>query len=177
MSDLGNISNLAGANSAFARSVPAARAESLASATIQDAVSKPINTPETAVTQPPTVSSTEWLPPSDPNSQRPRPPVAPDPEQLAATLDDLNQRLSHYQTNLRFDMDDQYQQMVVRVVDQETKAVVLQISTETALALAKAFKELEANNQLESLPSPPGKTGNPGNPRSPVDGWLLRATA
>lgn len=176
MSDLGNLSNLAGANSAFARSVPAARAESLAPATVQDAVSPPINMPQTAVTQLPTASSAEWQRRTDPDGQPPRPPAAPDPEQLVAAIDDLNQRLSRYQTDLRFDIDN-HQGMVVRVVDQETKAVVLQIPSETALALAKAFKELEANNQLGSLPSPPGKTSDPGKPRSPMDGWLLRATA
>lgn len=169
MSDLGNLGTVAGAHSAFNRSTPGARTEQQAPATVENAVGQPINTPQKAVTQPPTAGNVEWKRRADAENQPQRTPAAaPDREQLTATLKSLNQRLRDYQTNLQFDMDDQYQQIVVRIVDRETQEVVRQIPSESALALAKAFEDLEVRNQ---------GVVSQGNPRLQVEGWLLQATA
>jgi flagellar protein FlaG len=173
MTDLGHLSNLAGAHSALARSAPAATP---ASATVQNAVSPPLVAPQNAVTQPPTAGNAEWQRRSNSDGQQPRPAAAMrDREPLAATLDHLNRRLGEYQTNLRFDMDDQYQQIVVRIVDRETQEVVRQIPAESAMALAKAFAELEATNLR--APASASPADSQGNSPLQVEGWLLRATA
>lgn len=177
MSDIGNISNLAGANPALARAAPGARSEPPEPATVQNAVAQPLTTPQSAVTQSPTAGNAEWRKNADPDSQRQNSPAqtAPTRQQLADTLDHLNQRLRDYNTNLQFEVDDKYQEMVVRIVDRETQEVVRQIPSEQALALAKFFEEMETEQGQGS------SSGNPANGkesgRLKAEGWLLQATA
>ena len=53
MSDIGSISNLAGANPALARAAPGARSTPPEPATVQQAVAQPLTAPQSAVTQSP----------------------------------------------------------------------------------------------------------------------------
>ncbi len=177
MSDIGNISNLAGTNPALVRAAPGARSTPPEPATVQSAVAQPLTTPQAAVTQSPTAGNAEWKRNTDTDGQQknPQPGMAPDRQQLRDTMKHLNQRLRDYNTNLQFEVDDKYQEMVVRIVDRETKEVVRQIPSEKALALAKFFEEMEA----EQGKGPPG--GSPSNSKESgqlrAEGWLLQATA
>jgi len=176
MSDIGSISNLAGANPALTRAVPGARSEQPpAPATVQDAVSPPLTTPQSSVTQSPKAGNAEWQNRPNPDGQQKSSPSpgTPTRQQLTDTLDHLNQRLGEYNTNLQFEVDDQYQAMVVRIIDRETKEVVRQIPSEKAMAFAKFFKELEGQ---QSQPTPAGsKDGK--RPAEGLKGLILQVMA
>ena len=177
MSDIGSISNLAGANPALARAAPGARSMPPEPATIQNAVAQPLSTPQSAVTQSPTAGNAEWNRRTDPDSPQnsPQSGASPDRQQLADAVERLNQHLRESNTSLQFEVDDQYQEMVVRIVDQETKEVVRQIPSEKALALAKFFEEMEPG-QGQGPPSG-GASNGKASRRLRVEGWLLRAPA
>ena len=175
MSDIGSISSLAGFNPALVRTAPGARTPPEPAA-IQGAAAQPLTTPQSSVTQSPAAGNAEWKQNLGPDSQRQNSQAgASDREQLTGTVDQLNQKLRDYNTSLQFEVDDKYQEMVVRIVDRETKEVVRQIPSEEALALAKFFEDIEA----EQAQGPP--SGNPAkgkeSGRLKVEGWLLRATA
>ncbi len=173
MSDIGTISNLAGANPMSAKSAPGTRSELPEPATVQNAVGQPLTTAQSSVTQSPTSAGPEWKRNADPDGRQPNLPSGPAPtrQQLTETVQDLNQHLSGYDTNLQFEIDDQSQQMVVQIVDRETKEVVRQIPSEKALALAKFFKEMEDNQKTER--SATGKDSK----RLKMEGQLLQAIA
>lgn len=177
MSDIGTISNLAGANPASARPAPGERSASPEPASLQSAVGRPLTTPQTAVTQAPTTSNAAWQQSTNPDGQQKNSPsqATPTREQLAGTLDQLNQRLNEYNTNLQFEMDDQYQQMVVRIVDRETKDVIRQIPSEKAMAFAKFFRDMDDHQQNPAAPA--GGASTKEKKRLEAEGWLLRATA
>lgn len=175
MSDIGSISNLAGANPALTRPVPGARSEQPpAPATVQDSVSPPLTTPQAAVTQSPTASNAGWQRNADPDGQQKNSPspATPTRQQLTDTLDHLNQRLREYDTNLQFEVDDKYQAMVVRIVDRQTNEVVRQIPSEKALAFAKFFKELEESQQSRPMPA-----SSKDSKRFNTEGLILQVTA
>ena len=173
MSYIGAINNLAGANPMSVKSAPGTRSELPEPATVQTAVGQPLTTAQSSVTQSPASAGAERKRNADPDGRQPNPPSnsAPSRQQLTETVNDLNRHLSGYGTNLQFEIDDQLQQMVVRIVDQETKEVVRQIPSEKALALAKFFKEMKDNQQTER--SATGKDGK----RLKMEGQLLQAIA
>ncbi len=176
MSEIGSISSLAGANPALARTAPGARSTPPEPATVQSAVAQPLTTPQTTVTQSSSADNAEWKRQPDLNGQQKNSQAgASGRQQLTDSVDQLNQKLRDYNTNLQFEIDDKYQEMVVRIVDRETKEVVRQIPSEEALALAKFFEDMEA----EQGQGPPGKSPAHGKEsgRLKVEGWLLRATA
>ena len=177
MSDIGSISNLAGANPALARAAPGARSTPPEPATVQQAVAQPLTAPQSAVTQSPTAGNAGWKRHTDPDGQQKNPQSGArlDRQQLTDIVEHLNQRLRDYNTNLQFEVDDKYHEMVVRIVDRETKEVVRQIPSEKALALAKFFEEMEAGQGQ----GPPGggASNNKESGRLKAEGWLLRATA
>ncbi|MFZ4792111.1 MAG: flagellar protein FlaG [Candidatus Competibacteraceae bacterium] len=174
MSDIGSISNLAGANPVLARPAPGARSEQPpAPATVQDAVSPPLTTPQSSVTQLPRSGGAEWQGNANPDGQQ-KNSATPTRQQLTDTLDDLNQRLGEYNTNLQFEVDDQYQEMVVRIVDRETKEVVRQIPSEKAMAFARFFKELESH---QSRPVPTGGKDSKGIKAEGLKGLILQVMA
>ena len=174
MSEIGSIGNLAGANPAPVRTALGARSTPPEPAAVQGAVARPVTTPQAAVTQSPTAGNAEWKRNGEPASPQ-KNPRAGDRQQLTGSVDQLNQKLRDYNTNLQFEIDDKYQEMVVRIVDRETKEVVRRIPSEEALALAKFFEDMEA----EQGQGPPGKSSAHGKEggRLKVEGWLLRATA
>lgn len=176
MSDIGNISNLAGANPALAKVAPGARSMPPEPATVQQAVAQPLTTPQSAVTQSPATGKAEWQRNTDSNNQQQnsQPGVVPTRQQLTDTVEHLNQRLREYNTNLQFEVDDKYQEMVVRIVDRETQEVVRQIPSEKALALAKFFEEQETE-QSQGSPGD-GLSNGKESRRLKAEGWLLQAT-
>ncbi len=148
-------------------------------ATVQSATDQPLTTPQSAVNQSPNASNAEWQRSANPDGQQQNPQAgaAVNRDQLAQILDKLNQSLESYDTNLQFDIDDQYQTMVVRIVDRETKEVVKQIPPEKALAVAQFFRELETE-QRRSIPKV-GSTDGKDSSRSKTEGLglLLQAIA
>ena len=174
-----SINPLTGANPALTGDpASAARPKPPEPATIQSAVAQPLTTPQTAVTQSPKSGNAEWQRKTNPDGRQQTLPErkTTDREQLKETLDRLNQSLSRYNTALHFEIDDQYQEMVVRVVDVETQEVVRQIPPEKALALAQFFDELEQTQQVQNAPATEDSSSGKDNGRLP-EGWLFRATA
>ena len=171
MSDITSLNNMAGANPALAKPAPAPEPQ-----TIQNAVGQPLNTAQSAVTQPPTSSYAEWKREADPNGGRKssQSGAVSNQPQLTNTVDHLNQHMRNYNTHLLFVVDDTYQQVVVRIVDQDTKEVVRQIPSETTLALAKFFDDLAAQ-QSQTMPSSITSSGNDSKPLK-VEGLLLQVT-
>ena len=86
----------------------------------------------------------------------------------------MNRKLRSYDTNLQFEVDDKYQEMVVRIIDRETKEVIRQIPSEKALALAKFFKDLEAEQEQDTSVAKRANSKDSGGLK--IEGWLLRAT-
>lgn len=169
MSDIGNIGNLfSGTNP-----VSVVRSTPPEPAAVQGAVAQPLTTPQSAVTQSPIAGNAEWKQNPDPNGQQQnlRSSATPNRQQVTDTVERLNRRLRDYNTNLQFEVDDKYQEMVVRIVDRETQEVVRQIPSEEALALAKFFDELEAE-QNQELPIS-GSVGNKENNKMKIEGFLL----
>jgi flagellar protein FlaG len=175
MSDIGSINPLTGVNPLPARATTGSRSESPVPPTVQHAVAQPLNTAQSAVTQSPTASGAEWQqqPQTDADGQRQNQAgTTAGRQQLAKTVDDINQKLQNYDTNLQFEMDDQYQQMVVRVVDRETKEVVRQIPSEKAMALAQFLRQLETEQSQRPAAK---RTSDKDNSGLKIEGWLLRA--
>lgn len=175
MSDIGSLNSLTGSNALLSRGPSGPRAAPHEPAAMQSAVAQPLTAPQSAVTQSPTAGNAEWQRRAESTNPQQKPQDAAARRQLNETLDHLNQRLRQHDTQLRFEVDDQYQQMVVRIVDQQTKEVVRQIPSEQALALAKFFDEQEIQNS--QVPSGEYPLGVKEGGRLKVEGWLLRATA
>lgn len=145
---------------------PTARTVPPEPATVQQAVGQPINSPQAAVNQSPATSGAEQQQNTDPDGQRQNSPdkTPPSPQQVAKTLDRVNQRLLDYNTKIQFDIDTKHGgKMVIRIIDQETKEVIKQIPPEKALAFAAFFDELEAQNSQVSSGSPQKKPATDGS--------------
>ena len=63
----------------------------------------------------------------------------------------------------------------VRIVDQETQAMVRRITLEDALAFVRSFEELESRQDQEALGN--NRANHPESGRLWVEGGLLRVTA
>lgn len=176
MSDIGSINPLTGANPALARVATGSRSEPPTPPTVQDAVAQPLTTAQSAVTQSPAAGNAEWQRETnaDGRQQNQAGAAASGRQQLAETIDDLNRKLRSYDTNLQFEVDDKYQEMVVRIIDRETKEVIRQIPSEKALALAKFFKDLEAEQEQDTSVAKRANSKDSGGLK--IEGWLLRAT-
>lgn len=180
MADIGSLNPLIGVNPVLDRAAHAARSAPPDPATVQNAIAHPLNTPQAAVTQPPTASHPEWRRETDPDDQRQNPKQRPPDaaltrEQLNDLLDLLNQRLLRHNIALRFEADDSLEEMAVRIVERETQAVVRRMTLEDALAFVRSFDELESRQGQEAL----GDSGanHPESGRLRVEGGLLRVTA
>jgi flagellar protein FlaG len=71
------------------------------------------------------------------------PPPAADSAQLHAALESINRHLRESSQNLRFTMDKETGEVIVRVVDTETDQVILQIPSEEALAISRSIEKLQ----------------------------------
>lgn len=152
---------------------------------VQQAVAQPLTNSQSAVTQSPDAANAQWRNQRNGNvsSQQQQEAVAqqqqsattPTGERLADTVEYLNQFLRRFDTALQFDVDDQYGEMVVRIVDRETKDVIRQIPSEETLAFARFFKELEESGQ--NLPESSQGSVAPDSQRLKVEGLLLNTKA
>ena len=69
--------------------------------------------------------------------------LQPDDDALAQALNELNQRMHAWSTNLRFELDDETSRVVVQVVDSETGDVVRQIPSEEVLQMSRMLGKLQ----------------------------------
>ncbi|HRY15576.1 MAG: flagellar protein FlaG [Candidatus Competibacteraceae bacterium] len=166
MSDIGSLgSQLANASNA-AQAKANIRPESPPPLTIQNAVAQTLNTPQTAVMQSPTAGNAEWRREANPDSQRGgtqgEGKDTPTREQLDAFLERLNQRLRRHRTHLQFEVVGNAMDWRIRIVDQDTCALVRWISWEETWAFARSLEEVEDRSSTRA----PG-----------MGGGLLRVTA
>lgn len=68
--------------------------------------------------------------------------AAPTREQVAAAVKHINQSLPISSQSLEFSLDDDSKQMVVKVIDQDTREVVRQIPSVEALEIAKSLDKM-----------------------------------
>lgn len=68
---------------------------------------------------------------------------APDERQLQDSVNMVNEAVKVFNSSVRFSIDEETKQRVVRVVDLETDEVIRQIPSEEVLAIAKAFDKLQ----------------------------------
>ncbi|WP_198245383.1 flagellar protein FlaG [methane-oxidizing endosymbiont of Gigantopelta aegis] len=67
--------------------------------------------------------------------------------QLKQAVKDVNAVFQETQRNLQFQIDEDTQEMVVKIVDKESGEVIRQIPSEEMLALTKRMQELDAAGQ------------------------------
>ncbi|MBK8538252.1 MAG: flagellar protein FlaG [Candidatus Competibacteraceae bacterium] len=180
MGDIGSLNPLAGVNPTLDRAAHAARSAPIDPPTVQNATAQPLNSPQAAVTQSPTASQPEWQREAHPDGQRQnskqRPPdTVLTRQQLSDLLDHLNQRLIRHNIHLQFEVDDTEENLGVRIVDQETQAVVRRMTLEDALAFVRSFDDLESQQDQEALGD--NRANQPQSGRLRVEGGLLRVTA
>lgn len=178
MNDITNLSNVTGANIGLAQSTASGRSAPPEPAAVQQAVAQPVTTSQSSVTQSSNASGADWQRNAHDNYQQQhlaqaQSGVTPTRQQVDDTINDLNQRLRHYNTALEFDVDDKYDKMVVRVVDQNTHEVVRQIPPEGALAFAQFFDELEEQQARESPATHQG-LGSSDSLRLKMEGMLFQ---
>jgi len=65
------------------------------------------------------------------------------PNQLKAAVDSVREYIQPFNNNLEFSINDETHQLVVKVVDSETKEVIRQIPSEEMLAMAKALDSIK----------------------------------
>ena len=69
--------------------------------------------------------------------------LQPDDEELKQALRGLNEKLSAWSTNLRFEVDEDLSRVIVQVVDADTGDVVRQIPSEEIINMSKALGKLQ----------------------------------
>lgn len=68
---------------------------------------------------------------------------APSTEEVAKAVQDINRTIQAMSQNLEFSVDAHNQNVVVKVVDQQTKEVLRQIPSEEAIEIAKSLGKLQ----------------------------------
>lgn len=72
------------------------------------------------------------------------PTTPPSKEDVSAAVDKLNEAMqSSSQSSLKFEIDDDTKQIVVKLIDQSTQEVVRQMPTEEALQMAKSIDKMQ----------------------------------
>lgn len=72
--------------------------------------------------------------------------AAPTPqskEEVSAAVDKLNEAMAASSQSLKFEIDDDTKQIVVKIIDQSTDEVVRQIPSEEALQMAKSIDKMQ----------------------------------
>ncbi|MFZ6658626.1 flagellar protein FlaG [Undibacterium sp. TJN19] len=64
-------------------------------------------------------------------------------EEVTKAVDEINKSLQVSSQNLEFSVDHDAKEVVVKIVDQQTKQVIRQIPTEEALEIAKSLDKLQ----------------------------------
>lgn len=125
---------------------------------------KSLQTAENAEQQKETAS------PEEPTAERPERPTL---SQLAETAKELSKQIQGFNTALQFNADEESGEMVVKVIDKDSKEVIRQIPPEKALELAKFLRDMETKNQ-----APVDNQGrNLESVRPKLEGLLLQAKA
>jgi flagellar protein FlaG len=64
-------------------------------------------------------------------------------EEVSAAVDKLNEAMAASSQSLKFEIDNDTKQIVVKIVDQSTDEVVRQIPSEEALQMAKSIDKMQ----------------------------------
>ena len=67
----------------------------------------------------------------------------PSKEDVSAAVDKLNEAMATSSQSLKFEIDDDTKQIVVKIIDQSTQEVVRQMPTEEALQMAKSIDKMQ----------------------------------
>lgn len=67
----------------------------------------------------------------------------PGARQLQQSLDDINKVLAGFSISVQFEIDPDYTELIVKVVDQETGKLIRQIPTEEVVRMSKAMDNLK----------------------------------
>ena len=67
----------------------------------------------------------------------------PSKEDVSAAVDKLNEAMVNSSQSLKFEIDDDTKQIVVKIIDQGTQEVVRQMPTEEALQMAKSIDKMQ----------------------------------
>lgn len=68
---------------------------------------------------------------------------APDRRELLDSVNKVNEAVKIFNSSVRFSIDEETQQRVVKVVDMDTNEVIRQMPSEEVLAIAKVFDKLQ----------------------------------
>lgn len=67
----------------------------------------------------------------------------PSKEDVSAAVSKLNEAMATSSQSLKFEIDDDTKQIVVKIIDQGTQEVVRQMPTEEALQMAKSIDKMQ----------------------------------
>ena len=108
---------------------------------IQPVTSVPVTTATAAPAAPARAPRQPAVEVELPDAHAPAP--AADEAQLHAALESINRHLRDSSQNLRFTMDRETGEVIVRVIDTETDQVILQIPSEEALAISRSIEKFQ----------------------------------
>jgi flagellar protein FlaG len=69
-------------------------------------------------------------------------PVRPDPQKAAQAAKEINDFLKSSSAGIEFQIDNQSERVIVRVVDTETKQLIRQVPTEEMVAISHALDRM-----------------------------------
>ena len=67
----------------------------------------------------------------------------PDAKQVQQSLDDINKVMAGFSISVHFQIDPDYKELIVKVVDQDTGKLIRQIPTEEVVRMSKAMDNLK----------------------------------
>ena len=67
----------------------------------------------------------------------------PDAVQLQQSLQEINQELASFSISVQFELDPEYKDLIVKVVDQETGKLIRQMPSEDVVRMSKALENLK----------------------------------
>ena len=70
-------------------------------------------------------------------------PEKPGAEQVRQSLEDINKVMVGFSISVQFQIDPDYKELIVRVVDQDTGKLIRQIPTEEVVSMSKAMDNLK----------------------------------
>ena len=67
----------------------------------------------------------------------------PDAKQVQQSLDDINKVMAGFSISVQFQIDPDYKELIVKVVDQDTGKLIRQMPTEDVVKMSKAMDNLK----------------------------------
>ena len=67
----------------------------------------------------------------------------PDAKQVLQSLDDINKVMAGFAISVQFQIDPDYKELIVKVVDQDTGKLIRQMPTEDVVKMSKAMDNLK----------------------------------